>query len=199
MTVSKKNALNSSYKKILLFCVCLLPALLMSYHLFTNQLGAEPVDKMLEITGQWTLRFLLCTLSITTLRKLFKVNWLKYRRMLGLYVFFYALLHFLIYFVFEQNGSVPALFNEALKKKYLFVGMLAFFLLIVLTVTSPKRMVKCLGKKWVILHKAVYAVVVLGLIHFAWLVKSDYTEIIIYALLFIVVFSLRKVRPPKRS
>lgn len=166
----------------------------MVYRLFTNQLGAEPVDKMLEITGQWTLRFLLITLSLTTLRKLFKINWLKYRRMLGLYVFFYALLHFLTYFVFDQNANVVALFSEALEKKYLFVGMLAFLLLIALAVTSPKKMLKKLGKKWVTLHKAIYLIVLLGLIHFAWLVKSDYSEVIIYALLFLLVLGLRKVR-----
>lgn len=182
-----------NYKKIGLFCVCFIPAGWMIYRLFTNQLGAEPVDKMLEITGQWTLRFLLITLAITTIRKLFKINWLKYRRMLGLYAFFYAFLHFLTYFVFDQNGNVVAVFREAIEKKYLFVGMLAFILLIVLAITSPKKMLKRLGKKWVALHKSIYLVVVLGLIHFAWLVKSDYSEIIIYAVLFIVVLALRKL------
>lgn len=187
-------ALTMNYKKVVLFCGCLIPALLMGYRLLTNQLGAEPIDKMLEITGQWTLRFLLITLSITTLRNLCKINWLKYRRMLGLYAFFYAFLHFLTYFVFEQNANLMAVFGEAMDKKYLFVGMLAFILFVLLAITSTKKMMKRLGKNWVMLHKLVYLIVILGLVHFAWLVKSDYSEVVIYAVLFLTVLSLRKIK-----
>lgn len=180
-------------KKTILFIACLLPAGMMIYRLFNQQLGAEPVDAMLTITGLWTLRFLLLTLAVTPIRKLSGYNAVPYRRMLGLYAFFYALLHLLIYLAFEQSFSPTAVVDDVLKRPFIFVGMLAFFLLIPLAVTSTKAMMKRLGKRWKTLHKAVYWLTGLALLHFFWAQKSDYTEPLFYLGIFIILLLLRRL------
>lgn len=182
-----------NYKKIAPFIACLLPAGLMIYRLFNQQLGAEPVDAMLTITGLWTLRLLLLTLAVTPLRRSLGYNAMPYRRMLGLYAFFYALLHLLIYLIFEQSFSPTAVFDDVLKRPFILVGMLAFFLLIPLTITSTKAMMKRLGKRWKTLHKAVYWLTGLALLHFTWAQKSDYSEPLFYTGIFIALLLLRKL------
>lgn len=164
----------------------------MVYQLLAQQLGAEPVDKMLQITGDWGLRFLLITLAITPIRQRLKKNWVTYRRMLGLFAFFYATSHLLIYVAFEQSFNLMGVLHEAIEKKYLFVGMSALLLMTPLAVTSTKRMMKKLGKNWTRLHKLIYPITALVILHFTWQVKSDYTEPVIYSLLFIGLLLLRK-------
>lgn len=164
----------------------------MLYQLFNDKLGAEPVAAMLTTTGVWAMRFLLMTLAITPMRQRFAVNLMPYRRMLGLYAFFYALLHFGVYWVFEQNFSVNALIDDALKRNFIFIGMLAFILLIPLVITSTNAMMKRLGKRWKKLHKAIYWITALGLLHFAWIQKSDYTEPLIYTAIFIGLLGVCK-------
>lgn len=132
-------------KKIAVFTACLVPLALMIYQLFTNNLGAEPVHAMLETTGTWALRLLLVTLAITPIRRWFGVNVVRYRRMLGLFVMFYATLHLLIYVTFDFGFDVAAIIDDALRRKFIFVGLLAFLLLIPLTITSTKGMMKRLG------------------------------------------------------
>lgn len=191
-------------KKIAVFTACLVPLALMIYQLFTNNLGAEPVHAMLETTGTWALRLLLVTLAITPIRRWFGVNVVRYRRMLGLFVMFYATLHLLIYVTFDFGFDVAAIIDDALRRKFIFVGLLAFLLLIPLTITSTKGMMKRLGKRWVTLHKTVYIIAALAVLHFVWLVKSDYTQPVIYATILAVLLlarrgvSFRMARRPNR-
>lgn len=183
-----------SLSKPLLFAAALYPALLMVYQLLNEQLGAEPVDAMLMITGLWSIRFLLITLAITPIRQRLTWNFIRYRRMLGLYAFFYALLHLGIYISFEQGFSLAAIVDDVIKRNFILVGMLAFLLFLPLVVTSTKGMMKRLGKRWKTLHKSTYWLIALALLHFVWIQKSDYTEPMIYVLIGLILFSLRK--PP---
>lgn len=185
---------NINLKKAALFSACLLPLALMLYQLVTNQLGAEPVSDMLRTTGVWALRLLVVTLAITPIRRWFGVNLVRYRRMLGLFVTFYAVLHLLIYLIFEFGFDIAAIVDDVLRRKFIFVGMLAFLLLIPLSITSTKGMMKRLGKRWVTLHKSVYIVAILAVLHFVWLVKSDYTEPTIYAAIFALLLGARRIR-----
>lgn len=181
-------------KKFVLFFTALFPSLLMLYQLLNKQLGADPVDAMLTITGIWAIRFLLITLAITPIRQWLGINLMAYRRMLGLYVFFYALLHFGIYFLFEQNLDIAAVINDMLKRNFILLGMIAFILLIPLAITSTNTMMKRLGSRWRQLHKAIYWVSGLALCHFIWIQKSDYTEPLIYLVLFFGTICLRKIK-----
>lgn len=183
--------MKKSHKKILVFIACLVPLLVMMYNLFTQQLGAEPVIGMLKTTGIWALRILVITLAISPVRRFFSINFLPYRRMLGLFVMFYATLHLLIYVTFEFGFDFATIAEDIVRRKFILVGMLAFVLLLPLTVTSTNGMMKRLGKRWFRLHKSVYWVAGLATLHFLWLVKSDYTEPGIYAVLFIALLLLR--------
>jgi sulfoxide reductase heme-binding subunit YedZ len=170
------------FNKLLLFINSLVPLLLLAWDASFGNLGANPVEFFLRTTGVLTLVFLLLTLSITPLRKHFGWNNLiKFRRMLGLYAFFYGFLHLVAYSVFDKSGSISAIAADVLQRNFIAVGMLAFFLLIPLAVTSTNGMIKRLGgKNWARLHKLTYAAAILGAIHFWMIVKSD----IFYPLLF---------------
>ncbi len=185
-----------NWKKITVFTACCLPLLVMLYQFINQQLSAEPVDDMLRTTGIWALRLLLLTLAITPIRCWFGVNLVRYRRMLGLFVMFYVTLHLLIYLTFEFAFDIAAIVDDVLKRKFIFVGMLAFLLLIPLTITSTKGMMKRLGKRWVKLHKSVYLIAMLAVLHFVWLVKSDYGEPGIYAVLLTLLLLARRFSRP---
>jgi methionine sulfoxide reductase heme-binding subunit len=163
------------FNKILLFTNALVPLALLGIDAFRGNLGANPVEFFLRTTGVLTLVFLLITLSVTPLRKYFGWNNLvKFRRMLGLFVFFYGLLHLITYSIFDKSLSLPAIVADVWQRPFIAVGMLAFFLLIPLSVTSTNRMVKRLGgKNWARLHKLTYLIAILGVIHFWMIVKSD--------------------------
>lgn len=187
-----KKLAKKTAKKFLLFCLCLIPATWLLYRLLNNQLGAEPVAALLSETGLWCLRFLLITLTITPVKRYFRFNFIAYRRMLGLYAFFYALLHFAVYVVFEQGLDFQAILDDILKRNFILLGMLSFLLLIPLAVTSTKGMMRRLGKHWKTLHKSTYWLTALGLLHFIWIQKSDYTEPLIYVGLFAVLMGFRR-------
>ncbi|MBS9778022.1 MAG: sulfoxide reductase heme-binding subunit YedZ [Gammaproteobacteria bacterium] len=178
-------------KKAIIFLTCLIPLFIMIYQLFTNQLGAEPVIGMLKTTGIWALRLLIFTLAITPLRRFNIANLIPYRRMIGLFVMFYACLHLMIYVTFEFSFDIGSIAEDIMRRKFILAGMLAFVLLIPLTVTSTKSMMKRLGKKWITLHKSIYWIAALASLHFIWLVKSDYTEPTIYAILFVLLMAFR--------
>ena len=150
---------------------------------------------MTEVTGQWGLRFLLLTLSITPLRKLLKMpDLIKFRRMLGLFAFFYAFCHLNVYVVFDQFFDFSAIWRDTLEKKFVFAGMLALVLMIPLAVTSTNGWVKRLGgKRWQRLHKLVYIIAIAAVVHFIWLVKADLTEPLVYALILAVLLGFRVV------
>jgi len=181
--------------KPLLFALCLVPfgALLWDY---TQQsLGPDPVAALEHRTGLWALRLLLITLTVTPLRRL--TGWnkaVRFRRMLGLFAFFYASVHLLIYTVVDLGGFWSQLLEEIAKRPYITVGFSAWLLLIPLAITSTKGMMRRLGRRWQQLHRLVYVAALLGTLHFLWLVKADHREPALYVGLFVVLMLLRLPR-----
>jgi len=161
--------------------------------LFWLDLGANPVETLTHHTGVWGLRFLLLTLTITPLRRLSGWNWLlRYRRMLGLFAFFYALLHFAIYLVFDQFFDPTAIARDVLKRPYITVGFLAFVLLLPLAATSTNAMIRRLGaRRWQRLHRLVYAIGLLVILHYLWLVKADLSRPLAYAAVLVLLLGYR--------
>lgn len=184
---------DTKFHKILIFINALVPFALLGYDALSGRLGANPVEFFLRTTGVLTLVFLMITLSITPLRKRFGWNELiKCRRTLGLYVFFYAFLHLVTYSIFDKSLNVPAIFSDVWQRPFIAVGMLAFFLLIPLSITSTNKMIKRLGgKNWAKLHKLTYAAAILGVIHFWMIVKSDLTYPLFFAFILVVLFGYR--------
>ena len=186
--------------KPLVFFACLVPAAYLiagACGLFGVSLGADPVKSMLHTCGNWTLKFLLLTLCMTPLRDItHAVFWLRFRRMFGLFAFFYVLLHFTVYLVLDQAGKVGALWQDVLKRPYITIGMLALLLLIPLAVTSTSRMQRRLGRRWIKLHRLIYVIAILGVWHFWWQVKRDIREPALYAciLAVLLVYRLYKQR-----
>jgi sulfoxide reductase heme-binding subunit YedZ len=164
------------------------PLALLSYDAWRGNLGANPVEFFLRTTGVLTLVFLLITLSVTPVRKYFGWNNLvKFRRMLGLYAFFYGALHLITYSVFDKSLSLSAIARDVWQRPFIAVGMLAFFLLVPLAVTSTNGMIKRLGgKNWARLHRLTYPVAILGVIHFWMIVKSD----VFYPALFAIALAV---------
>ncbi len=190
MTPSSKTI--SYIIKPVLFLVCLVPFITLVIGAVNNTLGTNPVETMTHETGEWTLRFLLVTLMITPLRRLSGKSWLiKLRRMLGLYAFFYACLHFMTYIWFDHYFDWMEIIKDIPKRPFITVGFTAFMLLIPLAVTSNNKMMRLLKKNWVKLHKLVYVIAVLGVLHFLWLVKADTLEPIVYAIILLILLGYR--------
>lgn len=168
-----------------------------------DQLGANPVEAITHSTGDWALRFLLGSLALTPLRVLSGIAWpLRLRRMLGLYAFFYAALHLACYLWLDQFFDWPAIGQDILKRPFITVGFAAFVLLIPLAVTSFKAAIRALGgRRWQALHRSVYAVAVLSVVHYWWLVKRDIREPLLYAAILAVLLAIRLAgrRPLKTS
>lgn len=182
------------FAKTLVFSICLLPFVLICMDALNDALGPDPVETLHFRTGDWTLRFLLITLTCTPLKLL--LNWkvqLRFRRMLGLFAFFYASLHFCVYFVLDLSLSWAQIVDEVPKAPYVLVGLSAFILLVPLAVTSTRKMVRRLGKNWKKLHRLVYVAACLGVLHFFWLVKADLREPLIYASVLVVLLGIRIV------
>jgi len=179
--------------KLALFLICLVPLARLVIGAFTRALGANPIEAITHSTGTWTLSFLLITLGVTPLRKLAGWNWLlRLRRMLGLYAFFYAVLHFLTYIWLDQFFDFAAIVKDVIKRPFITAGFSSFLLLLPLAATSTAAMVKRLGaKNWLALHRLVYAVAVGGVVHYWWLVKKDITQPAIYAAALVVLLGLR--------
>jgi len=166
--------MKTSFLKIAAFGACLIPFGQLLYNGYQGDLGANPIETITRFTGSWTLIFLLITLGVTPLRKL--TGWtdlIKFRRMLGLFAFFYALLHFSTFLVLDHFFDFDRIAKDILKRPYVTVGFTGFVLMIPLAVTSTAKMIRRLGKRWQQLHRLVYLVGIAGVIHFYWLVKSD--------------------------
>lgn len=162
-------------------------------------LGSNPVEKLLHQLGRWGLKFLLITLAVTPLRRWTGLNWLvRYRRMLGLFAFFYTALHFSTYAVLDQGLEIGLIAEDVIKRPYITLGMLALLLLIPLAVTSTRGMIRRLGKSWMKLHRLVYLIAILGVWHFYWQVKLDTLEALVYALILAVLLATR-LRFPMRG
>ncbi len=177
--------------KILIFILALLPFDLLFYNAVNNNLGANPIETLTRTTGDWTYRFLLITLCMTPLRRITGWSaWLRVRRMLGLFAFFYGCLHFSMY-VLDQYLNVETIIEDILKRPYITVGFTAFIMLWPLAITSNRYMMRRLGRRWQQLHKLVYVTAVLGLLHYLWLIKSDYAEAVVYLVVLSSLFAYR--------
>lgn len=179
--------------KALLFILCLIPVLHLAWGLYRDTLGANPIEAITRGTGDWVLRFLLVTLAITPLRKLSGWHWLvRLRRMLGLFAFFYVALHLATYLWLDQFFDWGAILKDIIKRPFITVGFAAFVLMIPLAATSTNAMIRRVGgKRWVALHRSIYAIGILGVIHYWWLVKRDIREPLMYAAILAVLLGMR--------
>ena len=182
--------------KVIVFIAALYPLARIVLLGVTNGLGANPIEFITRSTGLWTLVYLCITLAITPARRLTGVNaLLRFRRMLGLYAFFFAALHFTTYLWFDKWFSVTEILKDIGKRPFITVGFAAFLLLIPLAVTSPKAMVKKLGRRWQTLHKAIYLIATLAILHFWWMKagKHDFELPKIYGSIVIVLLGWRVI------
>lgn len=178
--------------KPIVFILCLLPLALLFRNLYLDELGANPFEVLTRSTGEWTLRFVLITLTMTPLRRLTGAAWpLRFRRMLGLFAFFYVCVHLLTYLWLDHFFDWDEIITDIIKRPFITLGMLAFLMLTPLAFTSTKNMMKRLGKRWKSLHKLIYVIAILGVLHFLLLVKADLREPIIYAILLLILFLVR--------
>ncbi len=180
------------YFKPSIFVLSTIPFLIIIYKIFFNKLGPEPVKEITHFTGEWTLIFICLTLAMSPLKKLTNLNfWVKARRMLGLFVFFYASLHLLTYVGIDYRFSWQPIFDDVVKKKYIFVGFAAWVLLIPLTITSSQKMIILLKQNWKKLHRLIYVIAFLGSLHFIWLSKTIYFKPLIYFVIITVLLFFR--------
>lgn len=185
-----------------LFVLCLLPAIALALNAFgiAGSLGANPVEAIQDTLGQWGLRFLLITLAVTPLRDGFNAPWLvQLRRMLGLYAFFYVLMHFLTWLVLDQGLYWQGIIEDIAKRPFITIGFAALLLLIPLAVTSTDGMMRRLGKRWKKLHRLIYVIVLLGVWHFYWQVKADIREPLIYLAIALVLLGWRLWKLRRRT
>ena len=178
--------------KPLVFLSCLTPLALLVLGLLQDTLGANPIEELTRRSGEWTLRFLLLTLCMTPIQKLFKQSWpIKFRRMLGLYTFFYASVHLLTYIWLDQFFDWGEIFTDIIKRPFILIGMSAFLLLLPLAITSNHAMMRKLGKLWKRLHQLVYVIAGLGVLHFYWLVKKDLFTPSVYLVILMILLGYR--------
>jgi len=179
--------------KAAVFAACLIPLARLAWLGFHNRLGANPIEYITHSTGWWTLALLLITLLVTPLRRLLNLPWLlRLRRTLGLFAFFYVSLHFTTYFWLDQFFDWTEIVKDIGKRPFITVGFGAFVLLIPLAATSTNAMVKRLGAgRWQLLHRLVYAIAILGVVHFWWQVKKDITEPFTFAWLLALLLIIR--------
>jgi sulfoxide reductase heme-binding subunit YedZ len=184
--------LNQIYIKRLIFIISLWPILSLSVAIFLNNLGANPVEFIERHFGKWALIFLCLTLSMTPLRSITHMNqWILYRRMLGLFTFFYATVHLLCYIGLDYHFAWIDIKNDIIKHRYVLVGFIGWLLLLPLAITSSDKMMRKLKFNWKRLHRLIYLIAILGVLHFLWLVKKDITEPLIYAFIIFILFLLR--------
>lgn len=212
MVLTRRTPTGVIVAKILLHTAALLPAAWLGWQVWSvaqtgsNALGADPVAEIEHRLGLWALRLLMATLAITPLRQLTgQAVLVRFRRMLGLHAFFYACLHFSAYLVLDLRGYWTQIFEEIAKRPYITVGFAAWLLLLPLAITSTTGWIRRLGCNWGRLHKLVYAVGVLAVLHFWWLVKSDIREPALYAAILATLLGWRawkgygKFRPARRT
>ena len=184
--------INQKYLKVVIFILSLVPIFYITYQILTNQLGPEPIKDITHHTGKWTLYFIVITLAMTPLKKMTKLNiWINYRRMFGLFIFFYASIHLMTYVGLDYRFDLASIGDDIIKKKYIFIGFSAWLLLIPLAITSNKRMMKILKSKWKKLHRLIYLISLCGAIHYLWLVKRDLTEPLIFLTVILILLALR--------
>jgi sulfoxide reductase heme-binding subunit YedZ len=183
---------NQIYVKRFIFILSLWPLLSISINTLQDTLGANPIEFIERHFGKWTLIFLCLTLSMTPLRRITNISqWILYRRMLGLFVFFYASIHLLCYIALDYHFDWVDIKNDIIKHRYVLVGFLGWLLLLPLAITSSDKMIRKLKANWKLLHRLIYVIAILGVLHFIWLVKKDITEPLIYAAIVSILLILR--------
>jgi len=183
--------------KPMVFLICLLPVFLIVGDAFeiTGRLGANPVEAILDRFGNWALRFIMITLAVTPLRRISGWNWLsRFRRMLGLFSFFYAFMHFVTWYVLDREMRVADIIEDLIERPFITVGFTALVLLIALALTSFTAIRRRMGKRWQSLHNMVYVIGILGVWHYWWQVKKDVTEPLIYAAVLAILLAARIIR-----
>ncbi|NOX68447.1 MAG: sulfoxide reductase heme-binding subunit YedZ [Gammaproteobacteria bacterium] len=180
--------------KPLVFLACLIPAVLVVTDAFeiTGRLGANPIEAIQDRFGYWGLRFILIALAVTPLRQLTGWNWLtRFRRMLGLFAFFYVFMHFLVWLILDQRLLMSAILEDIVERPFITFGFAALLLLLTMTLTSTLAMRRRLGRRWQQLHNGIYVVGILGVWHYWWQVKLDVREPLIYASILAALLSYR--------
>ena len=198
-----RHVLTARWAKPLVFLACASPLGFLAARAYNGQLGANPVEFLQHFTGDWTLRFLLITLAVTPLRKLLNFpDLIRFRRMFGLFAFFYVCLHFLTYIGPDQSFNFAGMLKDVAKRPFITVGFAAFLLLIPLAITSTTGWIRRLGgRNWQALHRLIYAAALCGVVHYYWLVKSDHRLPLLYGvilallLLYRLAASFLKPRP----
>jgi len=187
--------------KVAIFLLCLLPLAALGLKAWHGELGANPIEVITHATGDWTMRLLLVTLSITPLRMLTRQYWLiRLRRMIGLFAFFYGCLHFTTYIWLDKFFDLHAMLADVEKRRFITVGFLGFVLLIPLALTSTAGWIRRLGgKRWQRLHRLIYVTAVAGVIHYIWLVKADLRKPLQYAMVLGVLLAYRMAVRLKES
>ena len=185
------------YVKPAVFLLCLMPLLLIIGDLFeiTGNLGANPIENMQDRFGIWGLRFIVTVLMISPLRFVTGFTWItQFRRMIGLYAFFYVLMHFLVWLLLEQSLLMSAIIEDIATRPFITIGFIALLILLALASTSTMNIRKRMGNSWVRLHSSIYLASILGVWHFWWQVKKDITEPLIYAIIIsiLLLYRLRK-------
>lgn len=188
------------FLRFLTFLACLAPAALLTYRAFvTGDLGVNPVETLTHETGQWALRFLLASLAITPIRRL--TGWnrvIVFRRMLGLFAFFYAILHLSVWMVFDHYFTLSTMVEDIVKRPFITMGTIALLLMVPLALTSTKWAIRKMGRRWQTLHRLVYVSAAAAVVHFIWKEKVIIDETLMYAAILVallairVVFALRK-------
>ena len=183
------------FTKPLIFALCLVPAAMLVWRYFHDELGANPIEFITHATGDWTIRFLVITLSITPLRKLLRMPQLiRYRRMFGLFAFFYVCLHFSTWLVLDHYFDFHEMLKDVAKRRFITAGFTGFVLLIPLAVTSTAGWIRRLGgKRWQRLHQLIYITAIAGVIHYYWLVKSDIRKPLMYGAMVAALLGYRLI------
>ena len=177
-----KPSLFNKIVKPVSFIVLLLPLFTLVSGFYLNSLGANPIEHILHDLGEWGLRILLLALLLSPLSRMLKwIQVLQLRRMLGLFAFFYASLHLLCYLVFEQAFDIKAMIDDIWERPFIAIGFGGFLCLLPLAITSTRQIMRQMGQRWKLLHRLVYLAVILCVIHFWWLVKTDISEPLVYA------------------
>ena len=195
------------YLKPTIFLICLLPLILVLSDLFeiSGTLGANPIENIQDRFGIWGLRFIVILLMISPLKKITGIIWLiQFRRMIGLFAFFYVLMHFLVWLLLEQSLLMPAIIEDVTKRPFITIGFIALLILLILASTSTSNIRRSMGRKWDKLHQSVYLASILGIWHFWWQVKKDITEPLIYAVIIFILLTYRlwnkyKKTQPKKN
>jgi sulfoxide reductase heme-binding subunit YedZ len=187
-----RKAVAYKWAKVVVFALCLVPVGLLGWRAVHQNLGANPIEFVTHATGDWTIRFLLITLTITPARRLLQLpDLIRFRRMLGLFAFFYGCLHLVTYVWFDKFFDTGDMLKDVVKRPFITAGFTGFMLMVPLAITSTKGWIRRLGRRWQMLHRLIYFSASAGVIHYYWLVKSDVRLPLLYGAILLVLLSYR--------